>query len=87
MKHLKMYEERKYSYNEGDYIVLLKADDEDIEYGFNVGEIYPIVQRLTIRTHVWPYKLENSNGETTHVKKSQIRLATDEEVAMHKYNL
>ena len=84
MKHLRLYEARKYSYKVGDYIVLLEPDGSDINDGFIEGGIYKIT--LIDSGEFFKYRVENSH-EYTLLSKNQFRKATDEEVAMVKYNL
>lgn len=70
--------------NIGDYIVLLKADVEDITKGFKNDEIYKITS-INVNLE-YPYKIRNPFSYTI-LKKEQFRKATQEEEAVLKYNL
>ena len=86
MKHLRIYEELEEDrVVVGDYIVLLYPDRTDIDYGFVAGGLYKVISKFT--NNDYPYKIMSSNYIDTNVKRHQFRKASDEEVAMFKYNL
>lgn len=89
MKHLESihrYPAKKYSI--GDYIKLIKLDNNgwDYEHGFRLGELF-IIQHVDYG-ETYPYLvLSLSSNEKNRLAEFQFRLATDEEIATHKYNL
>ena len=85
MKYLRIYEEME-ELKPGDYIVLLYPEGMDKERGFIKGGVYIIHSIFKHWKDIYSYNIR-SFGSEVNLKRSQFRKASDEEVAMFKYNL
>jgi len=90
MKYLKLFEKTE-NINKGDFIILLKPDDEDIDSGFKKNEIYEITniihfvnnQKMTYPYQI-SYKFNKNDTIETNIARDQFRLATPEEIIINK---
>ena len=98
MKHLKTFEKKsKRKLKEGDYVVLLKSDDENIalKMDFEIGKIYVISHVDGDDFDDLPYRISYIEDITDFdklmrsawVDEFMIRLAEPWEINQNKYNL
>ena len=81
MKYLKLFEKTE-NINKGDFIILLKPDDEDISYGFKKNGIYEITEiiyELDGDKLKYPYTISYYYF-SINITRNQFRLATPEEI-------
>ena len=95
MKHLKTFEIRytdkddklNLIYKKGDYVVLLYGYDAELEEGFNVDDVYKIIN-IDKNDYEFPYEISwLTDKNSIWVKEDQLRLAYDYEIQANKYNL
>jgi hypothetical protein len=75
-------------YKKGDYVILLEDDDEQVEDGFNVDDIYKIIT-VDKNDYEIPYEISwlTSDKNSIWVGEGQLRLAEPYEIQSKKYNL